>query len=320
MSQKANDLIAGFPFKQNYITIEGVKLHYVDEGAGPPIVLVHGQPTWSYLYRKMIPPLVAAGYRTIAPDLMGFGLSDKPVEESAYTLQRHVKLFTGLIEQLRLKGLTIVGQDWGGPIGFRYAIEHQDNVRALVIMNTPLTIMKLPLMFGAMFKLMFQSGPLSSFLVRRLDLFRKMFYRVGFHRPLPPDVLEMYRLPHPTPETRAGVAAFPKMLPTNERHPNAGYISEIDRTLRSWDIPILAMFSDHDPGFTLEDGQRIADRVPNGRFTAIRNAGHWLQEDGGQEIAARMVTFLRDEVGLKNTKQVVQLEEPLSLRIDSVLS
>ena len=122
--------IPGFPFESHYATIDGIKLHYVDEGEGPPILMFHGQPTWSYLYRKMIPPLVAAGFRCVAPDLMGFGMSDKPNAESTYTLRRHVELITGLVENLKLEGVSIVGQDWGGPIGLRYAIDHQDNVRA----------------------------------------------------------------------------------------------------------------------------------------------------------------------------------------------
>ena len=100
-----------FPFEENYVEVGGVRLHYVDEGAGPPILMFHGQPTWSYLYRKMIPPRVAAGYRCVAPDLMGFGPSDKPTDESEYTLPRHVELMTGLIEELKLEGVIIVGQD-----------------------------------------------------------------------------------------------------------------------------------------------------------------------------------------------------------------
>ncbi|MFQ5874877.1 MAG: alpha/beta fold hydrolase [Dehalococcoidia bacterium] len=280
-----------FPFKENYLEIGGVRLHYVDEGSGPPILMVHGQPTWSYLYRKMIPPLVAAGYRCVAPDLMGFGLSDKPKDESAYTLRRHVELVTGLIEKLELQGITTVGQDWGGPIGLRYAIDHRDNVRSLVILNTLIKLQPLPLFF----RIMFRSGALSSFLVRRLDLFRRMVFRVGFKRPLDSRAKEQYRMPHPNAASRAGIAAFPKMIPTSAKHPNAEYISEIDRTLQEWDVPVLVMFSDKDIAFKVEDGQRIASMVPNGRFQVVHNAGHYLQEDAGEEIAERMVTFLRDE-------------------------
>ena len=280
-------------FEEHYEVIDGIRLHYVDEGSGPPILLVHGQPTWSYLYRKMIRPLVAAGYRCIAPDLMGFGLSDKPTDESAYTLGRHVELVTGLVEKLQLAGVTIVGQDWGGPVGLHYAIDHQDNVRSLVILNTLVKITPVPLLFTFVFR----NGGFSSFLVRRLDLFRKIIFRRGwpFRRPLEAGVMEQYKMPHPTAASRAGIAAFPKMIPGNDRHPNAAYISQIDSVLRNWDVPVLVMFSDGDIAFKPTEGQRIAEMVPDGRFQVVRNAGHYLQEDAGEEIAQRMVTFLRDE-------------------------
>ena len=280
-------------FEEHYEVIDGIRLHYVDEGSGPPILLVHGQPTWSYLYRKMIRPLVAAGYRCIAPDLMGFGLSDKPTDESAYTLGRHLELVTGLVEKLQLAGVTIVGQDWGGPVGLRYAIDHQDNVRSLVILNTLVKITPVPLLFTFVFR----NGGFSSFLVRRLDLFRKIIFRRGwpFRRSLEAGVMEQYKMPHPTAASRAGIAAFPKMIPGNDRHPNAAYISQIDSVLRNWDVPVLVMFSDGDIAFKPTEGQRIAEMVPDGRFQVVRNAGHYLQEDAGEEIAQRMVTFLRDE-------------------------
>ena len=280
-------------FEEHYEVIDGIRLHYVDEGSGPPILLFHCQPTWSYLYRKMIRPLVAAGYRCIAPDLMGFGLSDKPTDESAYTLGRHVELVTGLVEKLQLAGVTIVGQDWGGPVGLRYAIDHQDNVRSLVILNTLVNITPVPLLFTFVFR----NGGFSSFLVRRLDLFRKIIFRRGwpFRWPLEAGVMEQYKMPHPTAASRAGIAAFPKMIPGNDRHPNAAYISQIDSVLRNWDVPVLVMFSDGDIAFKPTEGQRIAEMVPDGRFQVVRNAGHYLQEDAGEEIAQRMVTFLRDE-------------------------
>ncbi len=288
-----------YPFKENYQEIDGVRLHYVDEGSGPSIVMFHGQPTWSYLYRKMIPPLVAAGYRCVAPDLMGFGLSDKPTKESVYALQRHVELVTGLIERLGLQGITTVGQDWGGPIGLRYAIDHRDNVRALVILNTLVRPMKIPLFF----KVMFRSGGFSSFLIRRVDLFRKMAFGGGlmFKRPLDSRAREQYKMPHPKAAMRAGIAAFPNMIPTSTKHPNYEYVSEIDRTLATWDVPVLVMFSDKDIAFKVEEGQRIAKMVPNGRFQVVHNAGHYLQEDAGEEIAERMITFLRDETRITST-------------------
>ena len=282
-----------YPFEEKYHEVDGVRLHYLDEGSGPPILLVHGQPSWSYLYRKMIPPLIEAGYRCVAPDLMGFGLSDKPPDESAYTLQRHVQQVTSLIEKLELRGITTVGQDWGGPISLRYAIGHRDNVKALVILNTLVKTMPAPMIFS----LLFRSGGFSIFLTRNLDLFRKMIFRPGwpFRRPVDPRAMEQYKERHPTTADRAGIAAFPKMIPDNDSHPNAAYISEIDKTLREWDIPVPVMFSDGDIAFKVEDGQSIADIAPNSRFEVVHNAGHYLQEDAGEEIAARMITFLKDE-------------------------
>ncbi len=282
-----------FPFKENFVEVDGVRLHYVDEGTGPPVLMFHGQPTWSYLDRKMIPPLVAAGYRCVAPDLLGFGLSDKPTDESDYTLPRHVDLMTGLVQALKLEGVIIVGQDWGGPIGLRYGIDHRENVKALVILNTLVNIISIPLFFS----LMFRSGGFSSFLSRRLDLFRKFAFGSGlmFKRPLDKRAKEQYKMPHQKADQRSGIAAFPKMIPTNEAHSNAQYISDIENALREWDIPVLVMFSDKDFAFKPEEGRRIADMVPNGRFQLVENAGHYLQEDAGEEVAERIVNFLRDE-------------------------
>jgi haloalkane dehalogenase len=286
--------IPGFPFESHYATIDGVNLHYVDEGAGPPILMFHGEPTWSYLYRKMIPPLVDAGFRCVAPDLMGFGMSEKPSSESEYTLRRHVELMAGLVESLKLEGVTIVGQDWGGPIGLRYAIDHQSNVRALVILNTLIDIKSLPMFFKALFA----SGGFSSFLSRRLDLLRKVAFSAGFKRPVAKEAMAMYKMPHPNASDRGGVAAFPKMVPGSERHENAGYVSEISQALKAWDIPVLVCFSDKDIAFKPDEGRAIAELVPNGRFHLIEGAGHFLQEDAGEEIAELMVPFLKDEAKL----------------------
>ena len=278
-----------YPFASNFLEVNGVRLHYLDEGNGPAILMIHGQPTWSYLYRKMIPPLVSAGYRCIVPDLMGFGLSDKPRDESEYTLPRHVELVTGLMEWLEVQGVTIVGQDWGGPIGLRYAIENQENVHSLVILNTLVRPTRVPWIFKMVFRRCY-----SGFLIRRLDLFRKMAFAKGlmFKTTLAPQVKAEYKMPHPNGASRAGVAAFPKMIPTNKRHPNYQYVLDIEQTLQQWNIPVLVMFSDRDIAFKAEEGQRIAEMVPNGRFTLVPGAGHYLQEDAGEDIADEMMGFL----------------------------
>lgn len=281
-----------YPFKENYQEIDGVRLHYVDEGSGPVILMVHGEPTWSYLYRKMIPPLVKAGYRCIAPDLMGFGLSDKPEAESEYTLKRHVAQITGLMEKLKVNDVTIVGQDWGGPIGLRYGMENRDKIKSLVILNTLVGPLKLPFIFGLLFK----NGGFSSFLIRRLDLMRKIAFSSGFHKKLDPKIRQQYMVPHPDAASRAGVASFPKLVPSSPDHPEYQYVSEIGEALKTWDLPVLVMFSDKDIAFKVADGQRIADMVPDGRFKTIRDAGHFLQEDAGPELAENMITFLDGDV------------------------
>lgn len=304
-----------YPFPSRYITVDGVRLHYLDEGEGPPIWLMHGNTTWSYLYRKIIPPLVRAGYRCLVPDLMGFGLSDKPKDESVYSLQRHVSLMTQLIERLGVRGLTVVGQDWGGPITLRYAIEHKNNVRALVLLNTFVQrfpanerdrreqdIVTRPLPPG--FTFLFKGGAYSSFLVRRLDFFRKFFWMkwrtgnsskllgAGFRRPVDPRAMENYWMPHAMPAERAGLAAFPKLIPNRADHPNATYVDQIRTELERWQIPVLVIWADGDMAWKTDEGARIAQMVPNGEFYLVRNAGHFLQEDAGEEIATRLIRFL----------------------------
>ncbi len=140
------------------------------------------------------------------------------------------------------------------------------------------------------------------FLIRRLDLLRRMMFRIGFKPSLDPRVMKQYRMHHPTAASRAGVSAFPKMLPLSATHPNAQYINEIEETLATWDVPVQVMFSDKDMLFKVADGQRLASMVPNGRFQVVRNAGHYLQEDAGEEIAERMVTFLRDAAKVSQSR------------------
>ncbi len=304
-----------YPFKNNYTSVDGIRLHYLDEGKGPVVWLMHGNTSWSYLYRKMIPPLVQAGYRCFVPDLMGFGLSDKPTQESAYTLQRHVAQMTSLIEHLDLRDLVVVGQDWGGPITLRYAMEHRENVRALVLFNTFVQrfpaharerrahdIITGPLPPG--FTFLFKGGAYSSFLVRHLDFFRKFVWMkwrtgnpskllgAGFRRPVDPRAMENYLAIHDTPAKRAGLATFPKMIPNRPDHPNASYIDQIRHALETWNIPLLVAWADGDMAWKPDEGARIAQLVPNGEFYLVRNAGHFLQEDAGAELAQRLIRFL----------------------------
>lgn len=316
-----------YPFKDHYLNIDGVRLHYLDEGQGPVVWLMHGNTTWSYLYRKIIPPLVKAGYRCFVPDLMGFGLSDKPEDESLYTLKRHVTLMTLLIERLGLRDLTVSGQDWGGPIALHYAIANKENIRALVLLNTfvqrfpantrerheqDIITCPLPPVFPLLFKRSY-----SSFLIRHLDFFRKFVWLkwksgnpskllgAGFRRPVDPRAMENYLSIHDTPGKRAGLATFPKMIPNRTDHPNAAAIDQIRNELERWNIPVLVIWPDGDMAWKPDEGARIAQMVPDGEFYLVRNAGHFLQEDAGEEIAERLIRFLNKRIMWPAMQQAV---------------
>lgn len=305
-----------YPFTSRYLDVDGVRLHYLDEGAGPVIWMMHGMPMWSYLYRNLIPPLVQAGYRCFVPDLMGFGLSGKPDDENAHSVQRHVAMMSQLIEHLGLRDIVVMGQDWGGPIGLRYAIENKGNVRGLVILNTfvqrfpssaserrekDIITGPLPWIYGFLFK----SGAFSSFVVKRLDVFRKFVWLkwrtgnpskmlgAGFRRPVDPRAMGHYFEPHDTPVKRAGIAAFAKLIPDCADHPNAAYIDEIRHELERWEIPGLVIWPDGDMAWKPDEGERIASLMPHAEFHLVRNSGHYLQEDAGAEVAQRVLSFLR---------------------------
>lgn len=304
-----------YPFTEKYITIDGIQLHYLDEGEGPVIWLMHGMPMWSYLYRNIIPQLIKAGYRCFVPDLMGFGLSDKPKCESEYTLQRHVHLMTELIKQLNLKDITVVGQDWGGPICLRYAIKNKNNIRSLVLLNTFIerfpknSIEKklkkiitgpLPLIYEFLFK----NGRFSTYLVKNLDVFRKFVWLrwktgnpsialgAGFRRAVDPRAMQNYLLPHSNQKDRMGIASFAKCIPNKIDHPNSGYIDEIKYELSRWKIPALVIFPDGDMAWKPEEGKEIAELL-NADFHIIKNTGHYIQEDAPNEVAELITNFLK---------------------------
>ncbi len=308
-----------YPFQSRYATIDGVTLHYLDEGSGPVIWLMHGMPMWSYVWRKIIPPLVAAGYRCFVPDLMGFGLSDKPESEAEHGLQRHVYLMTKLIEQLGLNNIIVAGQDWGGPIALRYAIRHKENIRALIIFNTFVErfpqhqrerkakdIITGPL--PGIYRFLFKQGAFSSFVVRRLDVFRQFVWMkwrtgnpskalgAGFRRPVNPSAMVEYRQPHDAPEKRAGIAAFAKLIPDSATHINAQYIDDIRREITGWNIPAMVIWPDGDMAWKPDEGERIATLIPQCEFYLVKNAGHYQQEDAAEEISLRMIRFLGERV------------------------
>jgi haloalkane dehalogenase len=259
-------------------------MHYVEEGSGDPILLLHGEPTWSYLYRKLIPALAGAG-RAIAPDYFGFGRSDKPLAREWYSYDAHYAAIERFVADLDLSRLTVVVQDWGGPIGLRLAVEHTERVDRLVILNTGVGAGRAPSEEWLRFRE----------LVRRVGagLQPGRLVRASCVQELPDDVEAAYDAPFPVPESKTGVLMFPELVPTETDHPSAPKMMEVREELKRWEKPALVLFSDSDPIFSPRVAERFAELIP-GALPAetVEGAGHFLQEDKGEEIAARILRFL----------------------------
>jgi haloalkane dehalogenase len=280
--------LPGYEFAPRYAELEGLRLHYLDEGprGGAPIVCFHGEPTWAYLYRKMIAPLVAAGYRVICPDYPGFGRSDKPTDRGWYTYDGHVRLMTSLLDGLDLHGTTAVVQDWGGPIGLRWAVERDDRVERLVILNTGIFTGRVSQGFLAW----------RAFAEKNPDLPVGRVIQGATKTELAPEVVAAYEAPFPNAESKAGAAQFPLLVPTDEGATGAEQMRAVAEALSRWEKPALIAFSDSDPVFPHpKSGQVFCDRIPGARNqVTIADAAHFLQEDKGEQIAQEMLAFLEE--------------------------
>ena len=284
-----DERFAGLPdyaFEPRYLEQDGLRMHYVDEGSGSPILLLHGEPTWAFLYRKTIPALSAVG-RTIVPDYFGFGRSDKPTRIEDYSYDFHYASIERFAEDLDLRDATVLVHDWGGPIGLRLAVEHPDRVARLVILNTGIGAGRAPSEEWLRFRAF----------VRRVgtDLVPGQLIRISAVAELADEVVEAYNAPFPTPESKAGVLAFPEQVPTEMDHPNAVTMLDVRAALERWEKPALVLFSDSDPIFSTVAAEHMASRIPGaGPAEFIAGAGHFLQEEKGEEIAARIVRFLAE--------------------------
>ena len=278
--------LPGYAFEPRYLDQTGLRMHYVDEGSGAPVLLLHGEPTWAFLYRKMIPPLSRVA-RVVAPDYFGFGRSDKPTRLEDYSYDFHYGSIERLADALDLRDATIVVQDWGGPVGLRLAVEHPERVARLVILNTGIGAGRAPSPGWLRFREF----------MRRVgsDLVPGQLVRLSCLTDPGDEVIEAYNAPFPTPESKAGVLAFPELVPTEIDHPSAAKMLEVRAGLESWERPALVLFSDSDPIFSTVAAEHLAARIPGaGPAETIAGASHFLQEEKGEEIADRILRFLAD--------------------------
>ena len=281
--------LPGYDFDPHWHDADGLRMHYVDEGAGAPVVCFHGEPTWAYLYRKMLPPLVNAEMRVICPDYAGFGRSDKPTDRRWYSYDRHVEYVAGLLAALDLRDATVIVQDWGGPIGLRWAVENAERVARLVILNTGLFTGRVSKGFMAW----------RDYAERNPDLPVGFVLQSATATELPDDVFAAYEAPFPTPESKAGAAQFPLLVPTADDQPGASEMRAVADELSRWEKAALVAFSDEDPVFPYpRAGERFTTLIPSaGEQVRIEGAAHFLQEDRGERIAELVAEFVRGSPG-----------------------
>ena len=283
--ENAFDQITDFPYTPKYCEVDkGLQMHYIGEGEGPVVLLLHGEPSWAYLYRKMIPGLVAAGLRVIVPDLIGFGKSDKPSEQGDYTYAKHIKWTQALLDHLQLKDINVFIQDWGGLIGLRLLTANPHNFASIVAGNTmlPTGTVTPPQAF-----LDWQKFATTS---PKFDVATVL--QRATTTELSPAILAAYNAPFPTEEHKAGARIFPALVPTSENDPESENNKAAWRILCQWQKPFLTLFSDQDP--ITKGGEQVFQKLIPGTKNQdhqIVSGGHFLQEDQGELLAQLMIEF-----------------------------
>ncbi len=280
------DNLQDYPFSPNYLMIEdNMRMHYLDEGnkGNPIVLLLHGEPSWSYLYRKMI-PLLSNEFRVIAPDLIGFGKSDKPINRDDYSYQSHLNWLTRLIEELDLQNILLFCQDWGGLLGLRLITSLQERFSMLVASNTTLPTGNIPMPDVFMQWRAFSQNSPKFNIGKVIDN--------GTVAALSQEVIDAYNAPFPSEEYKAGARIFPALVPIKEDDPEAIKNKGAWKALREWKKPFLTVFGEQDHIMKGADKlfQKLVPGTANQEHTTL-NAGHFIQEEKGEELAELIMRF-----------------------------
>lgn len=287
-----------FPYKTNYLTIGEQKLAYIDEGPKDASILlmIHGNPTWSYLYRHFIEEY-SPTYRCVVPDHIGFGRSSKPNTLEDYSLAGHIDHLTQLVDKLDLNNVFVVGQDWGGPIGLGWATRNKTRVRGLVILNTWAFVEKFTMKLPVIFRALLRSKNLGNWMTIRRNIFVNRLIPFSVHNKskVKPDMdtmMKAYRAPFPNVSDRKAIHAFPRMIPTKPSHPDYDTMLETEKNLVDWEIPAIIFIATKDRAFGKKVAYTFHDILPSSDEPIEIEAGHFCQEDGTDEIFPPLKEFL----------------------------
>ena len=292
MADLDGDFGGTFPFEPRFVTVGDIRLHYVDEGPrdAAPILMLHGNPTWSYMYREPIARLTERGHRCVAFDHMGFGRSDKPADPRRYRLATHVENAVRLLDDLDLSDVTLLLHDWGGPIGLGAALDRAERIRAVVVMNT--WAWELP-SFLPPFLRQFRTEGLGELLALGGNLFVESIPGGMFRRDTDPQMMDAYRAPFPDYWSRIGTLAFPRDVPLTERDPSAAAIARIQEGLSRLDKPLLLVWGMRDRVFQPVFIDQWRELVPGARVVQLDDAGHYLVEDRPDAVADAVDEFVK---------------------------
>lgn len=281
-----------FPFESRFVEVDGVRLARIDEGSGEPVVMVHGNPTWSYLYRHFVGPLATAGYRAVAPDLLGFGRSDKPLVD--YTYERHIASLSAHLLALDLRDITMVVQDWGSPISLAFASEHPERVKRLVVMNArprPFeSESELPAIFAR-----FREPIMGEVLVQGLNAFVEGMIPNGIFKKerVTPALLDAYRAPLPDFNSRAAALAFARGHPIGPGHRDYERERRTSEWVSRFRGPALLVCALRDHAYAQKSLEIWQELLPHATSRTLPDAAHYLQEDAHEEIVPWIIEFLR---------------------------